>query len=163
MCSLSSPLCALFCCAVLMRLGFAVRVVCAVSSAWCCGALLFVVLFCVVFCVALQGLVAPSCPLVACLGVVSLPGRVACFSMLGVERYSPVLCSVVLCCGVVLCCRSLLSFCVAICAGSFFCPVPWCCAALWCCAAGLCRVLSFAVCRCCSFFHLKHTAVSIHL
>ena len=46
--SLSSPLCAVLCFAVLVRSGCAVRVVRAVAGAWCCGALLCVVLFPVV-------------------------------------------------------------------------------------------------------------------
>ena len=37
--SLSSQLCAVLCCPVLVRLRCAVRVVCAVAGTWCCGAL----------------------------------------------------------------------------------------------------------------------------
>ena len=67
--SLCSPFCAVLCFAVLVRSRFAVRVVRAVAGAWCCGALLCVVLFPVVCRGAVLGLVARGCLLVACFGV----------------------------------------------------------------------------------------------
>ena len=67
--SLSSSLCAVLCFAVLVHLRCAVRVVRAVAGAWCCGALLCVVLFPLVCCGAVLGLVARGCLLVACSGV----------------------------------------------------------------------------------------------
>ena len=67
--SLSSLLCALLCFSVLVRLRCAVRVVHAVAGAWCCGALLCVVLFSLVCCGAVLGLVARGCLLVPCFGV----------------------------------------------------------------------------------------------
>ena len=50
MCSLSSPPCAVLRCAVLVRLRRAVCLVCAVSGAWCCRALLSVVRLPAVLC-----------------------------------------------------------------------------------------------------------------
>ena len=67
--SLCSPFCAVLCFAVLVRSRCAVRVVRAVAGAWCCGALLCVVLFPVVCRGAVLGLVARGCLLVACFGV----------------------------------------------------------------------------------------------
>ena len=67
--SLCSPFCAVLCFAVLVRPRCAVRVVRAVAGAWCCGALLCVVLVPVVCRGALLGLVARGCLLVACFGV----------------------------------------------------------------------------------------------
>ena len=68
-CSLSSLLCVVLCCAVLVPLRCAVRVVCAVSGAWCCGALLCVVLFPLLCCCAVLDLVACGCPVMVRLGV----------------------------------------------------------------------------------------------
>ena len=79
--SLCSPLCAVLCFAVLVRSRCAVRVVCAVAGAWCCGALLCVVLFPVVCRGAVLGLVARGCLLVTCFGVgvpVWPPGLLPC-------------------------------------------------------------------------------------
>ena len=84
--SLSSPLCAVLCMAVLVRLRGAVRVVPAVASAWCCGALLRVLLFPLVFCGAV---VVRGCLLVACL-------LGCCLCLL----CPPVACRAVLCCAV---------------------------------------------------------------
>ena len=67
--SLCSPFCAVLCFAVLVRSRCAVRVVRAVAGAWCCGALLCVVLFPLVCRGAVLGLVARGCLLVACFGV----------------------------------------------------------------------------------------------
>ena len=63
--SLSSSLCAVGCCAELVSLRCAARVVCAVSGAWCCGALLCVVRLPLVCCCGVLGLVACSYLLVA--------------------------------------------------------------------------------------------------
>ena len=109
--SLSSPLCAVLCLTVLARLRCAVPVVRAVTSAWCCGALLCVVLFPFVCCGAVLGLVARGCLLVAsfCVGVPVWPrGLLPCGW-----------------CGLLWCPASL-------------CRVLWCCAVAWCCAAVLC-------------------------
>ena len=113
-CSLSSPLCAVLCFAVLVRVRCAVRVVRAVAGAWCCGALLCVlcvVLFPLVCCGALLGLVARGCLLVTCLGV-----------------------------GVPVCPRGLLpcGSCGALWCPASLCCVLWCCAVAWCCAAVFC-------------------------
>ena len=105
--SLSSPLCAVLCLAVLVHLRCAVRVLRAVAGAWCCGALLCVVLFPLVFCVAVPGLVAPSCLLVVCYGVrlpVWLHGLLSC-GWCGLLWCPASLCRVLWCCAVVLCCR----------------------------------------------------------
>ena len=113
-CSLSSPLCAVLCFAVLVRLRCAVRVVRAVAGAWCCGALLCVlcvVLFPLVCCGALLGLVARGCLLVACCGV-----------------------------GVPVCPRGLLpcGWCDVVPCPASLCRVLWCCAVAWCCAVVFC-------------------------
>ena len=88
--SLCSPFCAVLCFAVLVRSRCAVRVVRAVAGAWCCGALLCVVLFPVVCRGAVLGLVARGCLLVACFGVgvpvwppCVPPLRVLCFLTVG--------------------------------------------------------------------------------
>ena len=109
--SLSSPLCAVLCFAVLVRLRCAVRVVRAVAGASCCGALLCVVLFPLVCCGALLGLVARGSLLVACFGV-------------GVPVWPRGLfpCGW---CGLLWCPASL-------------CRVLWCCVVTWCCAVVLC-------------------------
>ena len=109
--SLSSPLCAVLCFAVLVRSRCAVRVVRAVAGAWCCGALLCVVLFPVVCRGAVLGLVARDCLLVACFGV-SVP----------VWPRGLLPCS---CCGLLWC-------------PAFLCRVLWRCAVVWCCAVVLC-------------------------
>ena len=122
-CSLSSLLCAVLCCAVLVRLGCAVPVVWAVSGAWCCGALLCVVLFPVVFCGAELGLVVRGCPLVAFFGV-------------GVPVWPRCLLSCGWCC--FLWCPAPLC-CVLSC-----CAVVWCCVALLCCLFAVLFVLAFS-------------------
>ena len=107
--SLSSPLCAVLCRAVLVRLGCAIRVVCAVSGAWCCCSLVSLP----VVWGPLVGLVPWRCLLLVCVGI---GVRVwPCRPSLGVMVWfpvvfcSPVLCSVVLYCRVVLCCGALSS------------------------------------------------------
>ena len=99
--SLSSPLCAVLCFAVLVRSRCAVPVVRAVAGAWCCAALLYVVLFPVVCRGAVLGLVARGFLLVACFGVGVPSGRVVCFPVVGVVCCGALL-SCVLCCGAVL-------------------------------------------------------------
>ena len=109
--SLSSRLRAVLCFAVLVRLRCAVRVVRAVAGAWCCGALLCVVLFSLMFSGAVLDLLARGCLLVAWSGV-GVPvwprGLLPCGW-----------------CGLLWCPASL-------------CGVLWCCAVAWCCAAILC-------------------------
>ena len=109
--SLCSPFCAVLCFAVLVRSRCAVRVVRAAAGAWCCGALLCVVLFPVVCRGAVLGLVARGCPLVACFGV-------------GVPVWP----------------RGLLpcGWCGLLWCPAFLCRVLWCCAVAWCCAVVLC-------------------------
>ena len=109
--SLCSPLCAVLCFAVLVRSRCAVRVVRAVAGAWCCGALLCVVLFPVVCRGAVLGLVARGCLLVACFGV-------------GVPVWP----------------RGLLpcGWCGLLWCPAFLCRVLWCRAVAWCCAVVLC-------------------------
>ena len=68
-CSLSSLLCAVLCSFVLLRLHCAVRVVRAVAGAWCCGALLCVVLFPLVGCGAVLGPATRGRLLTVCFGV----------------------------------------------------------------------------------------------
>ena len=129
--SLCSPRCAVLCFAALVRSRCAVRVVRAVAGAWCCGALLCVVLFPVVCRGAVLGLVARGCLLVACFGV-------------GVPVWPPGL----LPCG----------WCGLLWRPAFLCRVVWCCAVAWCCAVVLrCRVavllgLALPSCRlsCCA-------------
>ena len=108
---LCSPLCAVLCFAVLVRSRCAVRVVRAVAGAWCCDALLCVVLFPVVCRGAVLGLVARGCLLVACFAV-------------GVPVWPR---------GLLLCGWCGLLWCPA-----FLCRVLWCCAVAWCCAVVLC-------------------------
>ena len=71
--SLSSPPCAVLCCAVLVPLRCAVRVICAVSGAWCCWFLVSLP----VFGVPVVALFAWRCRLVVCVrfGVRVWPGR----------------------------------------------------------------------------------------
>ena len=109
--SLCSLFCAVLCFAVLVRSRCAVCVVRAVAGAWCCGALLCVVLFPVVCCGAVLGLVARGCLLVACFGG-------------GVPVWP----------------RGLLScgWCGSLWCPAFLCRVLWCCAVAWCCAVVLC-------------------------
>ena len=109
--SLCSPFCAVLCFAVLVRSRCAVRVVRAAAGAWCCGALLCVVLFPVVCRGAVLGLVARGCLLVACFGV-------------GVSVWP----------------RGLLpcGWCGLLWCPAFLCRVLWCCAVAWCCAVVLC-------------------------
>ena len=109
--SLCSPLCAVLCLAVLVRSRCAVRVVRAVAGAWCCGALLCVVLFPVVCRGAVLGLVARGWLLVACFAV-------------GVPVWP----------------RGLLpcGWCGLLWCPAFLCRVLWCCAVAWCCAVVLC-------------------------
>ena len=136
--SLCSPFCAVLCFAVLVRSCCAVRVVRAAAGAWCCGALLCVVLFPVVCRGAVLGLVARGCLLVACFGVgVPVWPRGASLGLVwfAVVPCFPVSCSVVLCCRVVLCCCALLSCCRA---------VGACFALLW--AVVLCCVVLFVGC-----------------
>ena len=83
----------------------------AVAGAWCCGALLCVVLFPLVFYGAVLGLVAPGCLLVACFGV-----------LVPVWPRGLLLCGF---CGLLWCPASL-------------CRILWCCAVAWCCAVVLC-------------------------
>ena len=104
----------MLCFAVLVRSRCAVRVVRAVAGAWCCGALLCVVLFPLVCRGAVLGLVARGCLLVACFGV-SVPvwprGLLPC------------------------------GWCGLLWSPAFLCRVVWCCAVAWCCAIVLrCRV-----------------------
>ena len=109
--SLCSPFCAVLCFAVLVRSRCAVRVVRAAAGAWCCGALLCVVLFPVLCRGAVLGLVARGCLLVACFGV-------------GVPVWP----------------RGLLpcGWCGLLWCPAFLCRVLWCCAVAWCCAVVLC-------------------------
>ena len=105
--SLSSAPCALLCCAVLVPLRCAVRVVCAVSGAWSCW-----------FLVSLRVFGGPLVALVAWrlllvvfvgLGVRAWP-LLPSLSVFPVVSCSPVLCPVALCRRVVLCCGALSSF-----------------------------------------------------
>ena len=106
--SLSSPLCAVLCFAVLVRSRCAVRVVRAVAGAWCCG---------VPWCgagsggpwLSAGGVFRCRCP---CLAAWSVSLWLVWFA---VVPCFPVSCSVVLwCCRVVLCCCALLSCCGAV-------------------------------------------------
>ena len=133
--SLSPLLCAVLCFAVLMRLRCALRVVRAVAGAWCCGALLCVVLFPLVFCGVVLGLVARGCLLVArlsvavsvwpsCLLFCGWCGLLWCLASLSRVVWC---CPVALCHAVVLCCR---------CAVLFVLDLPSCglsCGAVLCC------------------------------
>ena len=105
------PVLSVLCGAVLVLSRCAVRVVRAAAGAWCCGALLCVVLFPVVCRGALLGLVARGCLLVACFGV-------------GVSVWPR---------GLPPCGWCGLLWCPA-----FLCRVLWCCAVAWCCAVVLC-------------------------
>ena len=133
--SLSSPLCAVLCFAVLVRSRCAVRVVRAVAGAWCCG---------VPWCAAgsggpwlsAGGVFRCRCP---CLAAWSVSLWLVWFA---VVPCFPVSCSVVLCCRVVLCCCALLSCCGAV--GACFAllwAVVLCCAVLCCAVGWLCCFL----------------------
>ena len=113
--SLSSPLCAVPCCAVLVRLRCVVRAVCAFLGARCRGALLSVVLLLVMCCGAVLGLAVRVGLLVACFGV-GVP--VWLRGLLPGGRCGLLRCLAPLCC------------------------VLWCCAGVWCCAVVLCCVFA---------------------
>ena len=118
MCSLSSLPCAVLCCAALVPLRCAVRVVCAVSGAWCCCFLVSLP----VFVCPLVTLVAWRCRLVVCvgLGVRVWPSHPS-LCVLSVVSCSPVLCHVALCCSVVLRCGAPSSFFFALLLALVFC------------------------------------------
>ena len=137
--SLCSPFCAVLCFAVLVPSRCAVRVVRAVAGAWCCGALLCVVLFPVVCRGAVLGLVARGCLLVACFGV-AVPawprGLLPC-GWCGVLVCCGALLSCVVFCGAVLS-RGAVLLCSAVvlrCFWGLLCP-PVGCRAVLCCAVG---------------------------
>ena len=138
--SLSSPLCAVLCFAVLVRSRCAVRVVRAVAGAWCCG---------VPWCgagsagpwLSAGGVFRCRCP---CPAAWSVSLRLVWFA---VVPCFPVSCSVVLCCRVVLCCCALLSRCGAV--GACFAllwAVVLCCVALLVGCAVFCPVVVAACC-----------------
>ena len=127
-CSCRSVLCAVLCCAspgvVLRRAAArcvapccAVRVVRAAAGAWCCGALLCVVLF----------------PVVCRGAVLSLSGRVVCFPVVGVVCRGALLSCVVFCGAVLLCSAVVLR-----CCWGLLCPPVGRRAVLCCAVGGLC-------------------------
>ena len=123
--SLSTPLCAVLCLAVLVRLRCAVRVVCAVAGAW----------WPVVVC---------SCRVSVS---VSLSGRVVCFPVVGVVCCGAlplcvVFCGPVLSRGAVLLCSAVILRCCL----CLLCPPVACCAAL-CCAVLCCWLSVLLSCR----------------
>ena len=129
--SLSSPLCAVLCFAVPVRLCCAVRVVRAIVDAWCCDALLCVALFLLEFCGLVLGLVARGCLLVVSFGVgvpVGPRGLLPC-GWYGLLWCPASLCRVLLCCA-----------------------VAWCCAVVLCCRVAVLLVLAFPSCclSCCA-------------
>ena len=133
--SLSSPLCAVLCFAVLVRSRCAVRVVRALAGAWCCG---------VPWCGAGSG--GPWLWRVSV--SVSLCGRVVCFPVVGVVCCG-VLLSCVVFCGAVLS-RGAVLLCSAVvlrCCWGLLCP-PVGCRAVLCCAVGwlCCFLPSGGVC-----------------
>ena len=136
--SLSSPLCAVLCFAVLVRSRCAVRVVLAVVGAWCCG---------VPWCGAGSG-----GPWLSAGGVFRCPCLAAWSVSLWLVWFAvvpcfPVSCSVVLCCRVVLCCCALLSCCGAV--GACFAllwAVVLCCVVLLVGCAVFCPVVVAACC-----------------
>ena len=137
--SLCSPFCAVLCFAVLVPSRCAVRVVRAVAGAWCCGALLCVVLFPVVCRGAVLGLVTRGCLLVACFGV-AVPawprGLLPC-GWCGLLVCCGALLSCVVFCGAVLS-RGAVLLCSAVvlrCFWGLLCP-PVGCRAVLCCAVG---------------------------
>ena len=138
--SLSSPLCAVLCFAVLVRSRCAVRVVRAVAGAWCCG---------VPWCgagsarpwLSAGGVFWCRCP---CLAAWSVSLWLVWFAVVPCFRVS---CSVVLCCRVVLCCCALLSCCGAV--GACFAllrAVVLCCVVLLVGCAVFCPVVVSACC-----------------
>ena len=144
-CSLSSPLCAVLCFAVLVRLHCAVRVVRAVAGARCCGALPCVVLFPLVCCGAVLGLIARGCLLVPCCGALPL----FCFAGGFGLCLFPV--CAVLCCAArrvvrfwlsLRCCRCLVLWRVPVCCGVSLGVLRCCGAALVCRGVLLCCALS---------------------
>ena len=145
-CYLSSPLCVMLCFAVLVRLRCAVRVVRAVASARCCGALPCAVLFPLVCCGAVLGLVAPGCLLVPCCG--ALLSVFLCWWCWLVSF--PCVCGAVLHC--VSCCSVLVESALLSVPRAVACPcvlwcllgrsaVWWCCSGVSWCLAVLCVVL----------------------
>ena len=139
---LSSPLCAVLCFAVLVRLRCAVPVVRAVAGAWCCGALPCVMLLSLVCCGAVLGLVACGFLLVACFGVgvpVSPRGLLPCgwCGLLWCSTSLCVFCGAVLSRGAVLLCSAVFLRCC----GCLLCPPVACCAALCCAVGWLCSFL----------------------
>ena len=136
--SLSSPLCAVLCFAVLVRSRCAVHVVLAVVGAWCCG---------VPWCGAWSG-----GPWLSAGGVFRCPCLAAWSVSLWLVWFAvvpcfPVSCSVVLCCRVVLCCCALLSCCGAV--GACFAllwAVVLCCVVLLVGCAVFCPVVVAACC-----------------
>ena len=113
--SLSSLPCAALPCALLVQLCGAVCLVCAVSGAWCCRALLSVVWLPVVLCcVVTRCAASPRGPL-CCAAASCAGGWLPCCAVLVAVRSRsplvpcpPVLCPVVLCCRAVLWCPALL-------------------------------------------------------
>ena len=144
--SLSSPLCAVLCFAVLVRLRCAVRVVRAVAGARCCGVLPCVMLFPLLYCGAVLGLVARGCLLVPCCGALLSVFLCWCYSFVSF----PCVCGAVLRCAS--CCSvpvesALLSVPRAVaCPCVLWClpgrsAVWWCRSGVWWCLALLCVVL----------------------
>ena len=138
--SLSSPLCAVLCFAVLVRSRCAVRVVRAVAGAWCCG---------VPWCgagsggpwLSAGGVFRCRCP---CLAAWSASLWLVWFA---VVPCFPVSCSVVLCRRVVLCCCALLSCCGAVWACfALLWAVVLCCVVLLVGCAAFCPVVVSACC-----------------
>ena len=138
--SLSSPLCALLCFAVLVCSRCAVRVVRAVAGAWCCG---------VPWCGAGSGGLWLSAGGVFRCQCLCLAARSASLWLVWFASVPcfPVSCSVVLCCRVVLCCCALLSCCGAV--GACFAllwAVVLCCVVLLVRCAVFCPVVVSACC-----------------
>ena len=180
--SLSSPLCAVLCFAVLVHLRCAVRVVRAVAGAWCCGVLLSVVVFPLVCCGAVLGLLPPGCLLVPCCGALlsvflcwwcwflSFPcvcgALLRCASCCSVPVWSALLLVPrAVACPCALWClpgRSAVWWCCSGCRGVLLCcalscgdlrPVP--CPAVPCCPAVLCWLAVLCGClRCWRLFFL---------
>ena len=140
--SLSSSLCAVLWSVLLVRLRRAVHVVRAVTGAWCCGALLCVVLLPLAFCGAVLGLAARGCLLVVCFGVgvpVTLRRLLPC-GWRGSLCCPASLCFVLWCCAVAWCC-AVVCACFAL-----LCPVMLCCAVLLVRCAVFCPVVASACC-----------------
>ena len=127
-CSLSSLLCAVLRCAVLVRLRRAVCLLCAVSGAWCCGALLSVVPLPVVLCCAAACRAVSSCGLLCCAAALGVGGWLACCVLRVARRPCsplvpcfPVLWPVVMCFHMVTWCAVLLRYLVCpLCLLAFF-------------------------------------------